>query len=417
MDHSLAVDRPRAETARTAVSAVFALNGMAFAAWASRIPDVKHSLGLSAGQLGVLLLAGSLGSVLGLPSSGWVASRLGAAGSVRIGLGTLLLGLVGVAVGVDGLDTRWPVALGLFCLGFGIGIWDVGMNLEGASVEHHLGRTIMPRFHAAFSGGTVVSALVGAAMSWRHVPVSLHLLGMAVLIAATAWWATRSFLPRAAESHDASSAAAGGADPATGSGARLGVLGAWTERRTLLIGLLTLVAAFTEGTANDWVSVAFVDGYDLPSWAGVLAFATFLSFMTLGRVLGTGLLDRYGRVPVLRVMLVAAGAGSLCVVFGGTVLAYVGAAIWGLGVSLGFPVGMSAAADDPARAAARISVVATIGYTAFIGGPPLLGFLGDHYGILRALLVVGVMLVLAIAVLPAAREPDGRRGPAEPQAT
>jgi MFS family permease len=184
------------------------------------------------------------------------------------------------------------------------------------------------------------------------------------------------------------------------------VLSAWTEPRTLMIGVLTMVAAFTEGTANDWVSVAFVEGYGLPTWAGVLAFATFLSFMTLGRIAGTGLLDRYGRVAVLRVMLVVAGVGSLLVVFGTAPLAYLGAAVWGVGVSLGFPVGMSAAADDPERAAARISVVATIGYTAFIAGPPLLGYLGDHFGILRALLAVGALLIVALLVLPAVREPD-----------
>ena len=145
---------------------------------------------------------------------------------------------------------------------------------------------------------------------------------------------------------------------------------AWLEPRTLMIGLVVLAAAFTEGTANDWISVAFSEGYDLPRWAGVLGLAAFLSFMTAGRLLGTRLLDRYGRVPVLRVTFVMAAVGSLMVIFGGTVLAYVGAAIWGVGASLGFPVGMSASADDPARAAARMSVVATIGYTAFIAGPP-----------------------------------------------
>jgi len=100
------------------------------------------------------------------------------------------------------------------------------------------------------------------------------------------------------------------------------------------------------------------------------------------------------------------------VVFGNWWLAYLGAAIWGIGVSLGFPVGMSAAADDPERAPARISVVATIGYTAFIAGPPLLGFLGDHYGVLRALLAVGAMLIIAMLVIPATREPEGHRAAA-----
>jgi MFS family permease len=258
------------------------------------------------------------------------------------------------------------------------------------------------------------------------VPLTAHLLGSAAVIVVACLWAVRSFLPRALESEDepgepgtAQRATDGGADAgaseaaddpaASGGRGRLGVLSAWTERRTLLIGVLTLVAAFTEGTANDWVSVAFVEGHGMPTWAGVLAFATFLVFMTAGRIAGTRLLDRWGRVAVLRVMLVGAVVGSLLVVFGSVPLAYLGAAIWGVGVSLGFPVGMSAAADDPERAAARISVVATIGYTAFIAGPPLLGYLGDHFGILKALLAVGAMVIVALLVVPAAREPERTR--------
>jgi fucose permease len=402
----LTLSTERLLAARNAVFIIFALNGMAFATWASRIPDVKQTLGLTAGQLGVTLLALSVGSIVGLPASGWLSHRLGAAGAVRIGLASTAVGQVIVGIGVDVVGERSVVAAGLFAVGLGVGVWDVGMNLEGATVERRLERNIMPRFHAAFSGGTVVSALIGALMAWRQIPVTLHLLVATTVIVAVSLWAIRSFLPHAWEAEVAEDVE--GAEARGGSG--LGVLSAWTEPRTLLIGLLTLVAAFTEGTANDWLSVAFVEGYDLPNWAGVLAFATFLSFMTVGRILGTGLLDRYGRVPVLRVMLVGAGVGSLLVVFGSVPLAYLGAAIWGVGVSLGFPVGMSAAADDPERAAARISVVATIGYTAFIAGPPLLGFLGDHYGILRALLAVGALLLVALLVVPAVREPEGRRG-------
>ena len=165
-----------------------------------------------------------------------------------------------------------------------------------------------------------------------------------------------------------------------------------------------LVAAFTEGSANDWLAVAFVDGRGLPAWAGVLAFATFLASMTAGRVAGTTVLDRHGRVPVLRATSGLALVGAGLVVFGGPWLAFVGAALWGLGASLGFPVGMSAAADDPARAAARVSVVSTIGYAAFLVGPPLLGFVGDRVGVLRALLVVGLALVVTFGALPAMRE-------------
>jgi fucose permease len=184
-----------------------------------------------------------------------------------------------------------------------------------------------------------------------------------------------------------------------------GIGAAWREPRTLLIGVVVLAAAFTEGTANDWVAVALSDGYGLERWVGVVGFAVFLTAMTAGRLLGTRVLDRRGRVPVLRVLFVSAVVGCLFVVFGGPVLAFVGAAIWGVGASLGFPVGMSAAADDPRRAAARMSVVSTIGYTAFLAGPPLLGFLGDHVGVLHSLLVVGAMAVVALVAIPAVREP------------
>lgn len=381
-------------SARDAVYVVFAVNGFAFAAWASRIPDTKTELGLSSGQLGLLLLALSAGAVIGLPSSGWLAGRYGPVGAVRLGLAGLVAGSAAIATGIDVAHSVPLVAVGLFSAGLGTGIWDVGMNIEGAAVERQLGRNLMPRFHAAFSAGTVVSALIGAGLAWAGVPVGAHLVVVAVLVAVAVLSATTAFLPRSEPTASAPDATAAPS-----------VLSAWLEPRTILIGVLVLIAAFTEGTANDWLSVAMVEGYDLPTWAGVLGFAAFLTFMTLGRVLGTNLLDRYGRLAVLRVLLTLAGFGCLLVVYGNVPLAYLGAAIWGFGVSLGFPVGMSAAADDTTRAAARMSVVSTIGYSAFLAGPPLLGFLGDHVGVLHALLAVGAGLLVALAVVPAVREP------------
>jgi MFS family permease len=391
-------------TARLAVFTAFAVNGAAFAAFASRVPDLKHTLDLTTGELGLTLLAASLGSVVGLPLSGWFVHRFGAA---RTALGAAVVqavGLVVVGFGVSTAGSREVVMAGLVLVGIGTGIFDVAMNLEGATVERLLGRSIMPHFHAMFSGGTVVSALVGALLSWLRVPILAHLAGIAVLLLVVTPWFLGAFLPRAAEhdldrEHNSRDREHSAPPPA-----KAGIGAAWREPRTLLIGVVVLAAAFTEGTANDWVAVALADGYGLPRWAGVLGFAVFLTAMTAGRVFGTRLLDRRGRLPVLRVLFVSAVVGCLLVVFGGPVLAFVGAVVWGLGASLGFPVGMSAAADDPTRAAARMSVVSTIGYGAFLGGPPLLGFLGDHVGVLHSLLVVGAMAALALIALPAVRE-------------
>jgi MFS family permease len=177
--------------------------------------------------------------------------------------------------------------------------------------------------------------------------------------------------------------------------------------------VLVLAAAFTEGTANDWLAIALRDGYGASHAVGALGFAAFVTAMTVARLVGTRALDRWGRVPVLRATMLLSLVGSVMTVFGGSLpVAFAGALVWGAGASLGFPVGMSAAADDPLRAAQRVSVVATIGYTAFLAGPPLLGFLGDHVGTLRALLVVAAVAVPSLLVSRVAAPPEPAREPA-----
>jgi MFS family permease len=378
-------------TSRNAVLATFALNGFAFATWASRIPSVRQTLDLGPGQLGLLLLAVSVGSVLALPASGSTVQRFGAR---RVVIGATLLealGLLLVAVGVGLLETVPVTAAGLFLVGLGTGTWDVAMNVEGAEVERRLNRSVMPRFHAAFSLGTIAGAAVGSLVAFAGFGVGVHVAVVAVLVALLGAYSVRDFL--AVEPHDEA------APPSH-------ALRAWTEPRTLVIGVMVLAMALTEGVANDWLAVAMVDGYDAPEWLGAAAFALFVTAMTVGRVSGTVLLDAFGRLPVLWGSMAVAAVGVLLVVLGEPpVLVTVGIVLWGLGASLGFPVGMSAAADDPGKAAARVSVVSTIGYTAFLGGPPLLGFLGSHFGVLQALLLVSVILVPSALAVPAARKP------------
>ena len=165
-----------------------------------------------------------------------------------------------------------------------------------------------------------------------------------------------------------------------------------------------LAFAFTEGSANDWIAVALVDGHGSSETVGAIAFGLFVAAMTVGRLAGGALLERFGRVAVLRATAACALVGLLLVLLGGsTPVALVGALFWGVGASLGFPVGMSAAADDPARAAVRVSVVSSIGYTAFLAGPPLIGLLAEHDGILVALFVVVGALVLGLLASGATR--------------
>lgn len=388
-----AAHAPTVTRARNGTLVVFAANGVVMATWLSRLPDVKSLMGLSPGQLGILILGLSAGAIVGLPIAGRLLTRMGSIRVVRAGAALAFPGMLLAAVGVT---FGWPLPIvmaSLALVGFGSGIWDVSQNLEGSVVEQALGRAIMPWFHAAFSAGTVFGALVTAVLIRLDVPLLAHVIGMVTVCSIALAWGTGGFMHAAAPAHERRVHAE----------RDRGVRSPWTEPRTLLIGVMVLAAAFTEGTANDWLAVAFVDGHGVSTAMGVVALAVFLIFMTAGRLVGTGVLDRFGRVPVLRSLFVCALVGSLLVVFGSTPVAYVGAAVWGVGASLGFPVGMSAAADDPVRAAVRISVVATIGYGAFLAGPALIGFIGDHFGVLRALSVVGLASILAFLVTPAAR--------------
>src|SRR6185312_9521012 len=88
-----------------------------------------------------------------------------------------------------------PLVVGLFFLGFANGAWNVAMNVQGARVEQQLGKSIMPRFHAGFSLGTVAGALIGAAMVALHVSVAIHLIAVALVIAVVVPLAVQAFLP------------------------------------------------------------------------------------------------------------------------------------------------------------------------------------------------------------------------------
>jgi MFS family permease len=372
----------------------FAGAGFGFASWASRIPQVKAHLSLDPSQLGALLLSLAAGSVISLPLAGPLVARFGSRATVRAAAALGGAGLVVVAVGYRiGVA---PVVGGLFCWGAASGTWDVAMNVQGALVERRLGRSIMPRFHAGFSLGTVAGALGGAAMVALGVSVTAHLAIAGLIVGVTVPVSARRFLADTANLADPGTpTGAAGPGEFEAPTARASLL-AWRESRTLLVGLFVLAFAFAEGAGNDWISLATIDHHHVAPAVGTLVFATFLGAMTTARWFGPAALDRYGRVPVARVLVVLAIAGLVLFIFGpGIGLALLGALLWGTGTSLGFPMGMSAGADEPALAASRVGVITTIGYSAFLAGPPLIGFLGQRFSVPHALIAVIVMLIVA----------------------
>ena len=393
---------------RNAVFVIFALCGLGLASWVSRTPAIRDSLHAGTAQMGWIVFALAAGSIVGLVFSSHVLVIFGSVRTIACAMTAAATGIALTGLGASLFSTPLVVVIGLAVFGAGTGMCDVAMNVEGAANERVLGRTVMPLFHAAFSGGTVVGAGLGALAELVHVPVAIHLGTVAAVLIAAVLPSVRKLQPHPADpdgtgGHDMELTRSASAE--AGWRSRLAV---WRERRTLLIGLIVLGMAFAEGSANDWLALAVVDGHHVTNATGAFIFGIFVAAMTVGRIGGVFVLDKFGRVPVLRASAALAAVGLLIVIFGASALvAGFGVVLWGLGAALGFPVGLSAAADDPEVAAARVSAVATIGYFAFLVGPPSIGFLGGHIGLLRALLLVLILVAVAGLTSGAATEPGG----------
>ena len=384
-------------TWRNALFVVFMINGLGFSTWLARVPAIRDGLDISTAEVAALLFTGAMGAVSGLVFSSHIIAWIGLRHTILF-FGLLgLLGLAGIGVGSAWVSSYAVTVIAIIMAGAGNGIADVAMNVEGAAVEKAVNRNIMPWFHAFWSLGTVAGAGLSALMSFLGVGIAPHTLVMALVLAPLLWFVSRVI------TDDRNSVSDDGAPQKSTLADRLRV---WKEPRTLAIGVITLGMAFAEGSANDWLALAIVDGRDQTNAVGALWFGLFTVGMLTGRIGGVFLLDTYGRVPILQWSAALAIAGlSLVILVEQPLLSGAGALMWGLGSSLGFPVGMSAAADNPHGSAARVSAVATVAYGAFLIGPPLIGGLGESIGILSALWVVVGVIILAFFAAPAAKPP------------
>lgn len=384
---------------RAAVFVIFFASGLSIATWASRVPSIKRDLDLDNAQIGIILLGMGIASIIGISTSPAVMARIGARRGMLVTMLLFAVGITVVGLGASVFASVPVVLLGMVLFGFGNGSLDVMMNVEATAVEQQMGKTILPVFHAFFSFGTVVGAGIGALAAHLTMSVAVHAASIGIVVAVLATICFFHVPARAAALDPAPAQKPAWRD-------RLHVaLEAWREPRTYLIGVVMLGMSFAEGGANDWIALGTEQGHGFGAGTGAVALAVFSVGMTVVRLLGGPLVDRFGRVVVLRILAVAAASGILLFILGTELpLVLAGAALWGIGASLGFPLGMSAAADDPAKAASRVSAAATIGYVAFLGGPPVLGFVSEHIGLLNTLFIL-VALVVASGLFSGAARP------------
>lgn len=377
---------------RTALFLFFLIPGLSISAWVTRTPDIRDLLGASTAQMGLVLFGLSVGSMLGILTSGALVARFGT--RPVMGVGTVLIIVSMLVIGCGALFASAPtVTAGLFLFGAGMGGGEVAVNIDGAEVERITARTVLPTLHGFFSLGTVVGASLGILCTAVEFPVEWHLAAVAVVTAAMFVYGFRA-IPAGVGRTRSGRPADGGTAPARAA--------VWKDRRLLLIGGIILAMALAEGAANDWLPLLMVDGHGVDPALGSAVYAGFAAAMTIGRFCGGFFIDRFGRAPVVRASALSAALGLALVIFADSpVLAGAAVLFWGLGASLGFPVALSAAGDSGPDPAARVSLVAMIGYIAFLVGPPGLGFLGDHYGLRSAMILVLGFVAVAVFLAPA----------------
>ena len=365
--------------ARSAVAAIFLLNGLVFGSWAARIPAVRDRVGLSDGELGLALACGAIGSIVAMPLAGGWAARLGSRRATRAAFT-----LIAVTAGVVALAPSLPVlCVLLFFFGAAMGSCDVTMNAHGVTVERRYGRAILAAFHAAFSIGGLAGGALGALAAAVDLDVRAHLALVAGFVAVVGLTWSRWFLDNDAD-------AIGRAEPML----------VRPPRRLLALGGLAFACLLIEGASSDWSGVYLRDELDTSAAIAALAFTAFSVTMTLGRLFGDRLVDRLGPELVVR-----AGGGIAAIGFGvGLLVAepvagIIGFACLGAGMSGVVPIVFRASGHVPGMAAGvGLAAVSTMGYLGFLVGPPTIGGIAELTSLPSALVVL-VLLAAIVALL------------------
>jgi predicted MFS family arabinose efflux permease len=389
---------PRLRRAALATALVFATNGFLLGSWVARLPATRDRLGASAAELGLVLLAPGIGSLLSMPFSGRWCRRFGS----RLVVAATTVAASAVLAALAVVPNLVALGVALFVWGAFYGSWDVAMNVHGSAVEQRAGREWMPRYHACWSVGGIAGAALGALAAHAGAPLVLHFAAVAVACTVLVMVALRSFVEDRAQGTEATQADPGAPQPPD---PEPGLTG-----RLLLVGVVTLCATTLEGAAADWLALFLTDERGATASLAAFGYAVFAVAMAAGRFSGTAVAERLGRDGAVRVGGLVSFAGVLLTVLGpGLAAAYAGAALWALGVCLVFPAAVSAGGEAPDRPADAIAAVTTIGYGGFLLGPPLIGLLADRVGLGRALLV---LLVLAAGIATLAPAVRSRRPPA-----
>lgn len=376
---------------RNAIIMAFGIGGISIATWGPRLPAIRADLAVGTATIGAIVGASTIGAVGGLLVSTPLLSRFGARRALLIAVLVIAAAVatIGAAVGIGSVVL---VALGLLVLGFSIGTLDVLANVEGAAVERQAGRTLMPLMHAAWSAGAALGSGIGAACAALGISPSTQMLGLSVFVVIGGFTLTRA-IPAELPADETAAAVRSRRERV------MRWLRGWTDLRLLTIGVVLFGCEFGEGSANNWLSLATKQNHGQSGAVAALFFTVFAISEASTRTFAGPIVDRIGRVRMIRYTTGLGIAGVVLFILGGTVwLILPGVVLWAIGVSMGFPLGLSAAAQGGGEdAAAQVSVAASVGYVSGLVAPPTIGLLAQSLGLLGALWLIGILFLACIA--------------------
>ena len=372
---------------RLAVSLFYFCQGLAFASWASRIPDIKTALGLSDGQLGSLLFALPLGQLLTMALSGTLVTKFGSKHVLAVAAFFYVIALTNL-----GLATKaWHLGAALFLFGVIGNMCNIAVNTQGVAAENLFDKPIMSSFHGAWSIAGFTGALIGLLMINFHVNPYMHFWAVTVLVWINIFLNAKYLVPGVG---------------ATATAKRK--LFSKPEGALLQLGVIGFCSMATEGAMFDWSGVYFKDIVQVSHALVPLGYASFMVMMASGRFVGDKLITRLGRKRVLQISGVLISSGMfIAVLFPYLVSALLAFMLVGLGVATVVPTVYSVAGRNPKVAPGiALAMVSSVSYLGFLMGPPLIGYIAELASLRYSYAVIGVfglVITLLVAKIKAIR--------------